>query len=225
MRILIVEDNLALASELVGQMSRAGFATDHVESLQDARDIASVQNYALALVDRSLPDGDGVVLARELRRAQPGLRVVMLTVLAETRDKIAGLDAGADDYLTKPFEPDELMARIRACLRRPGAEAPPPVFLANLSFDFETRELRVDDAPVALQKREIDLLEALLRRAGRVVLRETLSADVFGGEDEASSHTLSALVSQLRARLKAVGARADLQTVRGLGYFIVGVDA
>jgi two-component system, OmpR family, response regulator len=225
MRILIVEDNAELAGEIARQTARAGFTSDLVGSLGDARDIAALQNYALALVDRGLPDGDGVVLASDLRRAQPGLRVIMLTVLAETRDKIAGLEAGADDYLTKPFEPDELIARIRACLRRPGGEASPPIDLANLSFACETREVRVAGAPVVLQKRELALLEALLRRAGRVVLRETLAEDVFGKDDDINWHTLSALASQLRMRLKEAGAEIDIQTVRGVGYFIIGADA
>ena len=124
-------NNGDLASELARQTVRAGFVTDCVGSLQDAREIAGRGSYALALIDRGLPDGDGIVLAADLRRVQPGLRIMMLTVLAETRDKVAGLNAGADDYLTKPFEPDQSMARIRACLRRPGGEVIPPILLRN----------------------------------------------------------------------------------------------
>lgn len=225
MRILIVEDDAELADEIARQASRAGFASDRVASLEDAREIAASENYALALVDRGLPDGDGVALATDLRRARPGLRIIMLTVLAETREKIAGLEAGADDYLTKPFEPDELIARIRACLRRPGGDASPPIILANLTLACDTREVLVANAPLILQKRELALLEALLRRAGRVVLREMLAEDVFGKDDDINWHTLSALASQLRMRLKDAGAEIDIQTVRGVGYFIIGADA
>ena len=225
MRILIVEDNGDLASELARQTVRAGFVTDCVGSLQDAREIAGRESYALALIDRGLPDGDGIVLAADLRRVQPGLRIMMLTVLAETRDKVAGLNAGADDYLTKPFEPDELMARIRACLRRPGGEVIPPILLANLSFEYDTRELSVSGNPVVLQRRELALLEALMRRTGRVAVRETLAADVFGKDEDINWDTLAKLVSQLRLRLKEVGAKVDIQAVRGLGYFIVEANA
>ena len=220
MRVLIVEDNLDMARELAKLATRAGFSSDCVASLEEAREIVQRQDYALAVIDRGLPDGDGVSLPADLRRAQPSMRIMMLSVLAETREKVEGLDAGADDYMTKPFEPDELMARLRACLRRSSEDATPPLALANLSYSCATRELTVDGVPIVLQKRELALLASLLRRAGRVALRETLAEEVFGEEEDINWHTLTALVSQLRLRLKEVGADVDIHTARGLGYFI-----
>ena len=220
MRVLIVEDNLDMARELAKLATRAGFSSDCVASLEEAREIVQRQDCALAVIDRGLPDGDGVSLPADLRRAQPSMRIMMLSVLAETREKVEGLDAGADDYMTKPFEPDELMARLRACLRRSSEDATPPLALANLSYSCATRELTVDGVPIVLQKRELALLASLLRRAGRVALRETLAEEVFGEEEDINWHTLTALVSQLRLRLKEVGAEVDIHTARGLGYFI-----
>jgi len=220
MHILIVEDNVHLAGELAGLTMRAGFTADVAGSLREARETLAKKAYLLALIDRGLPDGDGAALASDIRRLHPGARVMLLTALAETREKIEGLDAGADDYLTKPFEPDELMARIRACVRRAGDNAAPPLTLANLRFSVDTREVRVDDLPLVLQKRELALLESLLRRSGRVALRESIADDVFGKSDDVNWHTLAALVSQLRTRLKEAGAAVEIHTARGLGYFI-----
>ncbi|MGA8170409.1 MAG: response regulator transcription factor [Methylocystis sp.] len=225
MRILIVEDHIDLAREIAKMATRAGLVADLAGSLDEARESVRTNDYDLALIDRRLPDGDGISLIRDLRVARPGLRVMLLTALGATSDKIEGLDAGADDYLTKPFDPDELTARIRACLRRPGGESAAPILLANLSFQPDTKELRVDERPVVLHKRELMLLESLLQRAGRVTLRETLAEEVFGMSDEMNWHTLVALASQLRARLKEIGAKVEIYTARGIGYFVAKSDA
>jgi len=220
MRILIVEDHIDLAREIAKTAIRAGLVADLAGSLDEARESIQTSNYALALIDRRLPDGDGMSLVQDLRLAQRGLRIMLLTALGATSDKIDGLNAGADDYLTKPFDPDELTARIRACLRRPAGESAPAIVLANLSFAPDAKELRVDGRPVVLHKRELMLLESLLQRAGRVTLRETLAEEVFGKSDEMNWHTLVALASQLRARLKEVGAKVEIHTARGIGYFV-----
>ena len=132
MRILVVEDEVELARLVIDRLQRAGFDADHAPTLHDARDALSKHSYSLTLLDRRLPDGDSVSLIPDIRRTHPGVRVLMLTALDTVSDKIAGLDAGADDYLTKPFDINELMARIRANLRRSGdGAAEPPVTVAR----------------------------------------------------------------------------------------------
>lgn len=220
MRILIVEDHADLAREIAEQAKRCGLVPDSVGSLNEAREVMGLQQFAITILDRRLPDGDGVSLIPFLRSAQPGIRILMLTALVSTLDKVNGLDAGADDYLAKPFDPDELTARIRACMRRPGGDPTPAIQLGNLSFDPNNREVFVSGQPIVMQRREISLLDALMRRSGRVARREVLAEEVFGNSDEINWQTLTALVSQLRGRLKEIGADVDVHAARGVGYFI-----
>jgi two-component system, OmpR family, response regulator len=225
MRILMVEDNAELAREISGQIARSGFLADHVASIEDAREAIETNAYSLVLLDRRLPDGDGVSLLPGIRAAQPGVRILILSAADATRDKVLGLDAGADDYLTKPFEPDELMARIRASLRRPGYEAAPPIAYGELTFDPQSREVRAHGKPVLLQRRELALLEALMRRAGRVVLRDALIEAVFGIDDDIHWNSLNVLVSRLRRRLAELEAGLDIHSTRGIGYLLARKSA
>jgi len=168
MRILVVEDEPEMAQLLVGRLTRAGFDTDHAASFVDAQAKLDANTYSLAVLDRRMADGDGVALIPHVRQSSPGVRVMMLTALDKVSDKIAGLDAGADDYLTKPFDVDELLARIRANLRRSGAAGvAPPVTVGALSFDTQTREAFVSGRPIVLHRRELAALESLLRRLRR----------------------------------------------------------
>ncbi len=221
MRILILEDHLDLAHSLRRQLTSVGMVPDWARTISAARDLAEVHQYSVALLDRRLPDGDALSVVPPLREAQPGIRIIMLTALDALHDKIAGLDAGADDYLTKPFEPDELMARIRACVRRPGGELSPPLTLGNLTFDASSREVRVSGEPLVLRHRELALLEALMLRAGRVALRYTLMEEVYGANDEVHWNRLNVHISQLRQHLKGAGAEVDIQAARNIGYLIV----
>jgi DNA-binding response OmpR family regulator len=221
MRILLVEDNPELASRIARRIQRAGYAVDHVATIESARSMLDSGPYAVTLLDRRLPDGDGLSLVSLLRQKQPGGRILMLTALDAVDDRIEGLDAGADDYLTKPFNLDEMMARIRASLRRPGGERAPAVEIGALSFDLDLRSVTVAGTPARLLRRELALLEALARRAGRVVLREALISGIYGHDDEIEEHTLTTLVSRLRARLHELGAGVDIHSARGLGYMIV----
>jgi DNA-binding response OmpR family regulator len=221
MRILIVEDHEDLSVELAEQMARSGLAADCAVTLKQARELLSEQKYALALLDRRMPDGDGVSLVPAIRAVNSSTRILMLTAFDAEDDKISGLDAGADDYLTKPFNPSELMARIRANLRRLGADGcDPTIRLANLSFTPSSREVAISGRSIALQRRERDLLEALMRRAGRMVTRDRLLEEVYGGNDDLHWNNLNVLVSQMRRRLKAHGAEVEIHTTRGVGYFI-----
>jgi DNA-binding response OmpR family regulator len=220
MRILLVEDHAELASRIARRIKRGGFAVDHVDTIERAVSALDEFPYSLTLLDRRLPDGDGLSLVSRIREKQPGTRILMLTALEAVDDRIEGLDAGADDYLTKPFNLDELMARIRASLRRPGGDRTPPVEIGELSFDLDTRTVHVAGRPVLLLRRELALLEALARRAGRVVPRETLISAIYGPEEEVQEHTLTTLASRLRARLAELNAAIEIHSARGLGYMI-----
>ncbi|QGM44778.1 response regulator transcription factor [Methylocystis heyeri] len=220
MRVLLVEDEPEMARALGARLGRSGFIADCVGALEEARAALQCHRYGLALVDRRLPDGDGLALLPELKRLQPGIRILVLTACETVSDRICGLDAGADDYLPKPFDPDELMARIRACLRRPGAQPTPPVVLAKLSFDLSTQQVSVAEKPLVLHRRELALLEALMRNAGRIVLRNQLQDEVYGFDDDVQGNALNILVSRLRKRLHDLGAGVEIHAARGIGYMI-----
>ncbi len=225
MRILIVEDHADLSQALKRQLVGLGMIADCVTSLSEARDFVEAYSYSLALIDRRLPDGDGLSLLPFMRRTQTGLRIIILTALDSLTDKVSGLDAGADDYLTKPFEPDELMARIRACVRRPGGDPAPPIILGNLKFDPSSREVTVAGTPLIMRHRELALLEALMNRAGRVALRDALMEEVYGARADIHWNRLNVHVSQLRHHLKQSGAKIDIHSARNIGYFIKQSDA
>ncbi|WP_292532692.1 response regulator transcription factor [Methylocystis sp.] len=218
MTILLVEDEPEMAGLIVDQIRHAGLVVDHMSNLADARQALRDLSYDLVLLDRRLPDGDGLSLVPEIRAAQPGLRVIMLTALDKTRDKVAGLDNGADDYLIKPFDVEELLARIRACLRRPGGTTIPPIKLGSLEFDFATRAACVRNRPVLFHGKELALLEALLRRAGQVVARKTLMGEIYGLDEETLPNALDVLVSRLRRRLNQLEAGIAIHAARGIGY-------
>lgn len=220
MRILLVEDHAELANRIARRIRSAGFLVDHVDSIEKAVLALRSHAYSVTLLDRRLPDGDGLSLIPHIRAGQPGLRVLMLTALDAIDNRIEGLDAGADDYLTKPFNLDEMMARIRASLRRPGGDRTPPIEIGALSFDLDTRTVTVAGRPVVLLRREFALLEALARRAGRIVAREALASAVYGFDEEVQPHTLTTLASRLRARLLELDAGVEIHSARGLGYMI-----
>ncbi len=180
--------------------------------------------YSLALLDRRLPDGDGISLIRRIRAKQPAMRILMLSALDAIDDKIDGLEAGADDYLTKPFSLDEMIARIRAHLREHATDRAPPIEIGALSFDLEQRSVTVANRPVLFSRRELILLETLVRRANCVVSRETLSSGLYGRDLKVMDHALTSLVSRLRARLAELQTGAEIYSARGLGYIIREVN-
>ena len=218
MRVLLIEDEPEMSRLVARCVSGTGLMVDRVVSLAEAEAALAIKRYALVLLDRRLPDGEGLVLLPVVRSSSPGTPVIVLTALDDVRDKVRGLDAGADDYLAKPFDMDELLARIRAVLRRPGREPSPAVRCGDVVFDPATREVNVRDELLILGRRELALLEALICRAGRVVQRTTLLDEVYGFDDEVQSNALDAHVSRLRGRL--VTARVAIHPVRGVGYML-----
>lgn len=220
MRVLLIEDELDAARLTASLISQAGFDVDQAHCLSAAQDAVTRSNYDLLLLDRRLPDGDGLSLMSLARELRPGIRVMMLTAMDDTGEKVSSFDLGADDYVTKPFQGEELVARIRACVRRPGSHTPKPITLGALSFDLASRDVRIAGKIVALHRGELVLLESLSRRVNRVVSRETLLDEIFSPQDEVQDNTLDMAVSRLRRRLFALDAGVAIHTVRGVGYML-----
>ena len=220
-RILLVEDDPALARETVRALERENWAVDHVANLADGFEALILYPYRVVLLDRRLPDGDGVSLVAAAKSRPTPPAVIFLTARDEIAERVEGLDAGADDYLVKPFSLDELLARLRAAVRKPAlASARQQLELARLLFDEATKEVRVGGKPVAIARGELALLEILIGRAGRVVQRSYLEGELYGIDAEVSKNALEPQISRLRRRLDELDAGVELRTVRGVGYML-----
>ncbi|PWR18886.1 response regulator transcription factor [Zavarzinia compransoris] len=217
MRILLVEDDRDLGPVVADNLRRDGFAVDLAPTLADALALAAAGPFAAAVLDRRLPDGEGLGIVAGLRRLQPGLPILALTARDATDDRVEGLNAGADDYMGKPFAQAELVARLRALLRRPPASLAPVLRLADVEFDGEAR---VAGRPVPLGRRERALLDLLLRRAGRAVQRDTALEALYGMDEAVEPNALEAAVSRLRRSLAEAGAGVEIVTLRGVGYLL-----
>ena len=218
MRLLLLEDERRLGAHLARGLREEGFAVDHRESVAAARDAAIAGEYDLALVDLQLPDGSGLDLVREWRDEDRTFPVLVLTARDRVEDKVAGLDAGADDYVTKPFEFEELLARVRALLRR--RAAPPKAVLVSgrLRLDRGARAAFVGEAPLALTSKELALLEQFLLHEGAAVSRESLAEHVWDESFEARSNVIDVLVGRVRRKLEAAGEGGRLRAVAGIGW-------
>ncbi|MDE3080715.1 MAG: response regulator [Paracoccaceae bacterium] len=218
MRILILEDNVSLSEWLAKLLRGENYVVDCVpdgETLLNGVDLAP---YDLAIVDLGLPGIGGIEVVRCLRRAGETLPILILTAQDALDSRVAGLNAGADDYVTKPFEVPELEARIRALLRRPRTQAERALSFGPLAFDQTARSFSLADAPLALTPREHAILEALLRRAGNTVSKETLLEAGYSFEDEVGPGAVEVVVHRLRRKLE--GSAVSIATVRGFGYVL-----
>jgi DNA-binding response OmpR family regulator len=220
MRLLLVEDHPALRVTLAEALERAGYSVDPVGTAGAAEELAGLTLYDLIILDLGLPDADGASILQRLRRGG-AVPIIVLTARDGVDDRVASLDAGADDYVVKPVDVQELTARCRAVLRRPGGRLGAVLRVGDLELDTVTREVRVGGGAVTLGRREIAALEKLLRRKGTVVPRRTLESAVYGIDDEIGDNALEAVVSRLRRALAAAGTSASIATVRGLGWMIV----
>ncbi|PLP58430.1 DNA-binding response regulator [Mesorhizobium loti] len=220
MRILLVEDEQEMASALRVALKRHDMVADHAASLLEAEDFVATDSYDAILLDRQLPDGDGLSLVTKLRASGSATPVLVLTARGDTADKVDGLNVGADDYLAKPFAFEELMARLRALLRRPATVHSQVIRAGELAFDVGHREASIRGEPLALPRRELLVLEALMRRMGRMVQRESLMEAVFGLDDEIQSNALDTHVSRLRRKLAEAGVDVTINGVRGVGYLL-----
>lgn len=224
MRVLLVEDHPPLAEAVGDALVRAGFAVDRAMTAEDARAMATAADHALVLLDLGLPDGDGMRLLPVLRDGGR-VPVIVLTARDGLSDRLAGLDGGADDYVVKPVEMAELVARCRAVLRRPGERAATTLRVGGLVLDIAARSVSVDDVPVLLGRREVGVLEQLMRAAGRVTSRQVLEEAIYGFDDEVGPNALDAAVSRLRRGLEAAGCALPIVTVRGIGWMLPRADA
>ena len=220
MRLLVIEDNRRLAALIGKGCEKAGFAVDACHDLDTARAALGTARYDVAVLDLGLPDGDGLDLLSSVRKAGNELPVLVLTARDTVGARVEGLNAGADDYLLKPFAMEELVARLRALLRRPGQALGRTLVAGNVEFDTVAREVSVAGASIAFSRRETDLLEILLRRQGRVVAKEAIEESLYAFDDEVSSNTIEVAVHRLRKRMGEAGANVEVHTLRGIGYLL-----
>jgi DNA-binding response OmpR family regulator len=220
MRLLVVEDEPALGVLLRKALERAGFAVDLAPSLGDAKACAAEVNFDATILDLSLPDGDGISFLEHLRRTGATLPLLILTARDAPEERVHGLDAGADDYLVKPFHMPELIARIRALLRRPNAALGVLLMLGNLTLDTTTRQVRIGPRFIAFSPREISVLEILMRQQGSVVMRSVLEQQLYSMDQDFTPNALDVLIHRLRRRLQEAEALPVIHTIRGVGYLM-----
>lgn len=222
MRLLIIEDNERLAGLISNGLDRQGYACDKAASLEDADDYIGAADYDAVILDLGMPDGDGLEWLARARRAGRMVPALILTARGALGDRIAGLDAGADDYLVKPAEVDEIAARLRALLRRPGNRAPTMMTSGAIVFDTASRMGTIDGTALDLSRREADLLELLMRREGSVVQRGAIEEALYSFNDPVTPNAIEAVISRLRRKLEECGQTGRLHTVRGVGYMLTG---
>ncbi|MBS6955652.1 MAG: response regulator transcription factor [Enterocloster asparagiformis] len=219
MKILLVEDDRDLCNTVKLQLEHAGYQTDVCSSGQEAFFYANQYPYDVIVLDRMLPQIDGLTILQGLRRRQITTPVIITTALDGVNDRIDGLDAGADDYLVKPYAVGELLARIRAVTRRPGnLNTGAGKCFADIRLDPDRRELSGAGGTVRLSKRESALMEYLIRNAGQILPREMIITYVWGVDSEVEDGNLDNYIYFLRRRLKSVNASAQIRTVHGTGY-------
>lgn len=214
MRILLVEDNPVLGEAVVDQLTDDGHATDWAKTLAEAEAIARVTDYNLVLLDLMLPDGQGLDLLKGFRRRGDLSPVIILTAKDQVSDRIAGLNAGADDYLVKPFDLDELSARVSAVARRYHGNPNPLLELGPLQVDLSAHSLFREGKSVELTAREWALFEGLIQRPGHLLTKSQLEDRLYAYGTEIESNTIEVYISRIRKKL----GRDSIETVRGMGY-------
>ncbi len=219
MRVLVAEDDVRLADVLEESLAEAGW---QVEVVHDGRSayqrLLSDSGLDVALLDWMLPGMDGVTVARRLRDLGIALPILMLTARGDVRDRVSGLDAGADDYLPKPFDLDELLARLRALYRRGSVVGEAPVRLGDLVVDPVARRVTRRGAEIVLSAREFDILHLLVSNAGRVVSRLTILDEVWDGETDLRSNVIDVHLAAIRAKIDKPFGTETITTLRGVGY-------
>jgi len=221
MRLLVVEDNEPLADVLRETLHKADFTVDRAATLAEARDSVRAARYDAIILDLMLPDGEGLDLLRDLRRSAERTPVLILSARDRVEDRVRGLDLGADDYLPKPFDVGELLARLRALLRRPAAALSSRLSFGNLAIDEGDNEVTISDRRLDLPRRERALLRLLVRRAGKPVTRDAIEEALFGFDAEVGPNAIEVYIHRLRKRLAESSATVTIQTLRGQGYALV----
>lgn len=220
MRLLIVEDNSRLAALIAKLVAEKGYGTDIASSVEEAHAALALVDYDVVLLDLSLPDGDGRDILNAIRRRQSHAFVLVVTARGDVINRVEALNAGADDYIVKPFSDDELVARIRAVRRRAHRIQDEILSAGNVRFDTGSLTLTIDGRAVAMPRRELSVLSALLSQPGRVLRKERLERAVYTLESDVTTNAVEAAVSRLRRRLEAEGASLELIAMRGIGYIL-----
>lgn len=224
MPVLIVEDDVSLARALQKILQDNGYEVDVVHTGTDGLSWAESGYYDVVVLDVMLPGMDGFEVARQLRRRGVSTPVLLLTARDAVPDKITGLDAGADDYMTKPFSPAELMAHLRALTRRQGEVVFERLTLGDLTLDLDTRELRCGAKAIGLSEKEFAIARILMENPRQIISKEQLMSRAWGIESDVGENNIEAFVSFLRKKLKHVGSAVKLENVRKVGYRMVVAD-
>ena len=220
MRLLLVEDERELADLLVAALKSAGFVVDHVMTVVDAEAALAAGRYDIAVLDLRLPDGDGLDLLKRHRANGLSIPVLILTARDNPCDRVRGLEEGGDDYVVKPFHFDEVVARLRALLRRPNQALGVHLKIGNVDFNTTDLKVMVATAPLPLSRRELGLLELFMRRAGRVLSKEVIEHALYSFDDDIDSNAVEVLMHRLRRKLTDAGASTRIHTLRGIGYLM-----
>lgn len=220
MKLLIAEDELDLAEALTVFFERNRFAVDAVHNGLDAYEYAMTGAYDAVILDVMMPKMDGITVLKKLRSEGVSTPIMMLTAKGRKDDRITGFNAGADDYLPKPFDPDELLSRVRAILRRSEAYRPTLLSFADLTLDPGTGDLSCGESSVRLSGREFQIMELFLRSSKQVFSAERIMEKVWGWDNEAEINVVWVNISNLRKKLKSLGSRAVIHANRGMGYLL-----
>lgn len=221
MKILLVEDNPELRGMIADHLDGCGFTVDAFATADEGRTAFSLATYDVLLLDLGLPDGDGLdLIGTVAARTDISLPIIVISARGALSSRIEGLNAGADDYLIKPFDLLELQARVHAVLRRPGGRKSGTLSLGDVTFDTRSREAFVRNRPMNLARREAAMLEELLKTAGRVVVRDALEERLYAFNEPVTPNAIEAVVSRLRRKLEIFGSTTRIETKRGIGYRI-----
>jgi len=222
MRILVIEDEKKIADFIKRGLKEEGYAVDVAHDGENGAFLARTSTYDIILLDLMLPKKDGMTLCRELRAGKMAVPIIMLTAKDAVKDKVTGLDAGADDYLTKPFAFEELLARIRALLRKKSPEQASKLRVGDLSLDLHTHKVERGGREIELTSKEFALLEYLMRNAGSVVTRTMISEHVWDIDFDTFTNVIDVYINYLRNKIDSGAGKKLIQTVRGRGYILRG---
>jgi DNA-binding response OmpR family regulator len=220
MRILLFEDHSRLADSITKGLAGLGFGVDAFLTADEGLNAFKAINYDAIVLDLGLPDRDGLDVLRELRQGGSSAPILILTARDGVEDRVTGLDAGADDYVVKPFAMTELAARLRALLRRPGQALSGILTIGNLQLYTFSRQVTVNGSSVHFPVREVEALELLMRREGQVVAKGSLEDNLYGLSKNVSPNSIEVLISRLRRRLSSIGAGCTVHTLYGIGYLL-----
>ncbi len=220
MRLLLIEDDAQLAGAIARGLEKAGFATDTVGNAEDGNAAVETTRFDSIILDLGLPDADGLSILKSMRDRGDATPILILTARDGLQDRVTGLNAGADDYLLKPFEMEELIARIKALLRRPGGALGMTLTAGNVSFDTVAREVSIDGDAANFTHRELGVLELLMRRIGHVVPKNVIEEAIYSFDKEVSSNSVEVAIHRVRKKLEKCGGTVAVHTVRGVGYLL-----